>query len=258
MPTVIEPKSEKESKPQLVPPPSNEPELFAAELAMEKRGLNLFPIILILGLVVVVGGFLFYLVKNARDVLTVPVATTSITDILKAQGPATVHFNTGTVEPSVNGGPEPNYKLLEKAGVVAIITPKAKAKAKAAAPTSLTVNITGPGEALLSSIDGVTKAKNADGTTTYTVPLAVRQLVSVDKVTMVKPHVAQVAYTWKWVPNRLGQDFDASGSLAQSFSSWERETLIRSYGADFYSAEPTKASIVLMESENGVWKPYTE
>ena len=36
MPTVIEPKSE-ESKPQLVPPVSNEPELFAAEIAMEKQ-----------------------------------------------------------------------------------------------------------------------------------------------------------------------------------------------------------------------------
>jgi len=262
MPTIIEPKTEKEAKPQLVPPPSNEPELFAAEIAMEKKGLNLFPIILILALVVVVGGFIFYFVKSARDVLTVPVATTSLSDILKAQAPPTVHFNTGTVDPSISGGPEVNYKLLEKAGVIEIIAPKPKAKGKAKgaaeAPTSLTVNISGSGGTLLNSIDGVTKAKNADGTTTYTVPLAIRQLVSVEKITTVKPHLAQVAYTWKWVPNRLGQDFDASGSLVQGFSSWERTNLIRSYGVDFYRAGPTKSSIVLMEGDNGNWKPYTE
>jgi hypothetical protein len=252
MPTVIEPKSEQESKPQLVPPPSNEPELFAAEIAMEKKGLNLFPVFLILALVVVLGGFIFYFVRSATEVLTVPVATTAIGDILKAQPPPAVHFSTGTVDPSIGGGPELNYKLLEKAGVIAITAPKAKGS------YSLTVNMTGPGETLLNSIDGVTKAKNSGGTTTYTVPLAVRHLVSVDKVTMVKPHLAQVAYTWRLVPNRLGQDFDASGSLVQGFSSWERTNLIRSYGVDFYGAGPTKASIVLMESDNGVWKPYTE
>lgn len=258
MPTVIEPKTEKEPKPQLVSPPSNEPELFAAEIAMEKRGLNIFPVILILALVAVVGGTIFYFVKSASEVLTVPVATTSITGVLKAQGPPTVHFSTGTIEPSANGGPEANYKLLEKAGVIEIIAPKPKAKTKAEAPTSLTVKVSGSGESLLNSIDGVMKAKNAEGTTSYTVPLAVRQLVSVDKVTMVKPHLAQVAYTWKWIPNRLGEEFDASGSLVQGFSSWERTNLIRSYGVDFYGAGPTKASIVLMEGDNGGWKPYTE
>ncbi len=25
-------------------------------------------------------------------------------------------------------------------------------------------------------------------------------------------------YTWKWEPNRLGKDFDASGNLVQSFT----------------------------------------
>lgn len=251
MPTVIEPKSEKEVTPQLVSP-SREPELFAAEIEMEKKSLNIFPIILILGLVAVVGGTIFYFVKGARDVLTGPVATTAISNILKMQGPATVHFKTGKVEASINGGHEPQYKLLEKAGVIAANAAKGKTAA------SLTVNITGPGETLLYSIDGVTKAKNADGATTYTVPLAVRQLVSVDKITMVKPHLAQVAYTWKWVPNRLGKEFDASGSLVQSFSSWDRATLIKSYGVDFYNAAPTKSSIVLMEGDNGAWKPYTE
>ena len=252
MPTVIEPKSEKEVTPQLVSPPPSEPELFAAEIAMEKKSLNIFPVILILGLVAVVGGTIFYFVKGARDVLTGPVATTTISDILKAQGPVTVHFKTGRVEPSISGGLEPQYKLLEKAGVIAANAAKGKAA------TSLTVNITGPGESLLNGIDGVTKAKNADGATSYTVPLAVRQLVSVDRITMVKPHLAQATYTWKWVPNRLGKEFDAAGSLVRSFSSWDRTTLIKSYGVDFYSAAPSKSSIVLMEGDNGAWKPYTE
>ena len=80
---------------------------------------------------------------------------------------------------------------------------------------------------MLGTIEGVQKTKNADGTTTYLVPLATRQLVSVDKITMVKPHLAQLDYTWKWLPNRLGNDFEASGSLVKSFSTWDRATLIK-------------------------------
>lgn len=252
MATITEPKTEQEPKPQLVPPPSNEPELFAAEIEMEKKSLNIFPVILILCLVAVVGGTIFYFVKGARDVLTIPAATTTVTDILKAQGPATVHFSSGTVVSSVNERPEdPHYRLLTKAGVITS-APKAKGS------TTLIVSITGPGETLLNSIDGVIKSTEQAGTTSYTVPLATRQLVSIDKVTMLKPHVAQVAYTWKWVPNRLGQEFDASGSLVKSFSSWDRTTLIKSYGVDFYSGDPTRSSIVLMEGDNGVWKPYAE
>ena len=252
MPTTIEPQTEKEARLQPVPPPSNEPELFAAEIEMEKKSLNLFPIILIAGLLVVVGGTIFYLVKGARDVLTVPVATTSLSNILKTQGPATIHFTTGTVEPSINEKPQdPHYKLLAKAGIVTT-APKAKGS------MALIVTMTRPGETVLSNINGVEKNKNIDGTTSYMVPLAERQLVSIDKVTMVRPHVAQVEYTWKWVPNRLGKEFDASGSLVKSFSSWDRATLIKSYGVDFYSAEPTRASIVLMEGNNGVWKPFVE
>jgi len=252
MPTTIEPKTEQESKPQLVPPSSNEPELFAAEIAMEKKGANIFPLILIAALVFVVGGTIYYFVKGARDVLTVPVATTTISDLLKTQGPATVHFTAGTVVPSVNEKPQdPHYKLLAKAGIITA-APKAKGS------NILIVSITGPGETVLKNIDGVEKNKNADGATSYTVPLAVRQLVSIDKVAMVKPHLAQVTYSWKWVPNRLGREFDASGSLVKSFTTWDRATLIKSYGVDFYSADPTKATIVLVEGDNGAWKPFVE
>ena len=249
MPTVTEPKGN-EPKLHLATPPSAEPELFAAEIAMEGKGLNLFPVILILGLVVVVGGTIFYFVKGARDVLTVPVATTTVNKIIDSQGAAIIRFSTGTVVSNVNEKPlDPHYKLLSKAGVL-VTKPKGA--------NSLIVGLTSPGEKLLGDINNVQKNKNADGTTTYLVPLAVRKLVSVDKVTMIKPHLAQVEYTWKWAPNRLGQEFEASGSLVQSFSTWDRATLIKSYGVDFYGAAPAKASVTLLEGDNGTWKPYTE
>ena len=248
MATITEPETEKEPKPKLVPPQSSEPELFAAELEMEKRSHNFLPLLLVAGLVFVVGGTIFYFVKGARDVLTVPGATTSINSILKAQGPSLVRFTAGTVD-SFNSQQDPQYKLLSQAGVI-VTKPKG--------PATLIVNVTGPGETVLSNIDGVEKSKTVTGNTSYAVPLAVRKLVSIDKVTMVKPHLAQVDYTWKWQPNRLGQEFDASGGLVKSFSSWDRATLIKSYGVDFYSAAPTKTSIILMETDDGAWKPYTE
>ena len=249
MPTVIEPRTNKESKPQLVPPASNETELFAAEIAMEKNS-NFFPLILIAGLVLVVGGTIYYFVKSARDVLTIPVATTTVNQVLKSQAPATNRFSTGNVTSSVNEKPQdPHYKLLAKAGIV---TTKAKGA------TALTVTLTDAGAKLLGTIDGVQKTRNPDGPTTYLVPLAVRTLVSVDKITMIKPHLAQVDYTWKWTPNRLGNQFEASGSLVKSFSTWDRATLIKTYGVDFYNAGPTKVSLVVAEADNGTWKPYVE
>jgi hypothetical protein len=83
-------------------------------------------------------------------------------------------------------------------------------------------------------------------------------LLQIDKVTMIKPHLARVDYTWKWVPNRLGREFDASGDLVHEFNTWDRATLIKTYGVDFYSGAPTKAGVVLMETKDGSWKPYVE
>ena len=122
---------------------------------------------------------------------------------------------------------DPHYKLLDKAGIV---TTKAKGY------NSLIVVLNPAGEKLFSGIEGVQKSTNPDKTVSYVVPLAERKLVAVNNVTMIKPHLAQVQYTWKWAPNRLGQDFDASGSLVKSFGTWDRATLIKSYGVDFYGA----------------------
>ncbi len=151
---------------------------------------------------------------------------------------------------SVNEKPQdPHYRLLAKIGV---ITTKPKGY------SSLIVSLTPEGEKLLSNIQGVQKASKPDGTVTYLIPLAERKLVDVANVSMIKPHLARVEYSWKWQPNRLGTEFDASGSTVKSFTSWDRATLIKTYGADFYSAPPSKASIVLMETDKGNWKPYVE
>ncbi|HUK42805.1 MAG TPA: hypothetical protein VLW48_00025 [Candidatus Bathyarchaeia archaeon] len=249
MPTVTEPTNQA-AKPQLESPKPVEPELFAAEIEMEKKSSNFFPLLLIAGLIFVVGGTIYYFVKGAQDVLTAPVATATISQVLNAQSAATIRFSTGTVVSSVSEKPlDPHYKLLAKAGVV-VTKPKGA--------NSLIVTMTPAGETLLDNITGVQKSRNPDGGTTYLVPLAERKLVSVDKVTMLKPHLAKVDYTWQWKANRLGQEFDASGSLVKSFSTWDRSTLIKSYGVDFYSAAPAQSSIVLMEGDNGAWKPYSE
>ncbi len=248
MATVSEPKAEKEPKPQLVPPARTEPELFAAEIEMERKSHNFLPVLLALALAGLIGGTVYYVWKTAHNVLPPAEATTSISNILKTQAPATVTFRIGVVQP--NGGPQdPAYKLLSKAGVV---TTKPKGAA------ALVVSVTAAGEDLLNSITGVKKVKDSDATTAYTVPLAERKLLSIDNITMVRPRVAQVAYTWKWEPNRLGKDFDAAGSLVRSFSNWDRQTLIQSYGVDFYNAAPSKAGILLMQNDDGSWTRYRD
>jgi len=248
MPIVSEPKTNEEVKPQVETPEPAEPELFAAEIAMEKSSFNFLPVLLIAALVLVVGGFVYWFIQTTREVLSVPEATATVNDILRAQGPAITHFTTGTVDPD-NGQQDPQYKLLSKAGVV-LTKPKA--------PVSLLVSITGPGENLLSNIEGVQKVKKQSGNIAYSLPLAERKLVSIDHIVLLKPHLAKVDYTWKWVPNRLGREYDASGELIQSFSTWERSVLIKSYGVDFYSAAPAKASVVLVKANDGPWEPYRE
>ena len=249
MPTVVDPEIKDNANPDSASVPQM-PEMFAAEVAMEGKSSNLGPLIMVLALVTVVGGTLFYFVKTARAVLSVPTATTSVNEILKAQGKGQINFSVGTVVSSMNEkATDPQYKLLAKAGVLAV---------QSKSWNSIIATLTPGGEKLLSEIPGVEKGKNSDGNVTYSVPLAVRTLVQIDKVTMIKPHLARVDYTWKWVPNRLGKDFDASGDLAHTFNTWDRATLIKNYGVDFYGAAPSRASVVLAESKDGVWKPYVD
>lgn len=243
MPTVVDPKNPTESS-------IKEPELFAAEVAMEKKSSGFGVYIMIAALLAVVGGTIFYFVRTAQNVLSEPKATVAINNILKAQGEGKIQFSVGTVVSSVNEKPnDPHYKLLAKAGILNV---------KQKSYNTIIAEVTPAGQKVLGDIPGVQKGKSPDGNVTYSVPLAERKLVQIDTITMIKPQLARVDYTWKWQPNRLGKDFDASSNLVHEFNTWDRGTLIKSYGVDFYGGAPTKASVTLLESKDGVWKPYVE
>ncbi len=98
MATVKEPKTEQETQPQPVSQLPSEPDIFAAELAMENKSHNFVPLLLAAALVLVVGGTIYHFVQSSHEVLSVSEATTTVNDILR-QGSAVSHFSTGTVDP---------------------------------------------------------------------------------------------------------------------------------------------------------------
>jgi hypothetical protein len=224
--------------------------MFETEEQIEKTssGSSARFLIILLIIILVGAGVVYFIVKSQKP-LSQEQATVVIGGILKAKGPAIVHFHVGTVVPSVDENPRgPHYALLEKAGYLKL--------------TKMTgggtrVELTPLGTDMFPRFPEFKKIKNPDGTDGYIVPLSERKLVAVNSVTMSTPTTATVEYTWKWTPNKVGDDFDASGKLAQSFSSWDRATLIQKYGVDFYHAAPQKASIDLVRGDKG-WKIATD
>ena len=182
MPTISDPEI-KEPKPQLVVPEVKQPELFAAEIEMERKSSSILPMLLVLGLVGVVLGTLVYFWKGSQEKLSPEAATVAVNGILKGQGPAEIRFTTGTITSSVNDKAlDPHYKLLAKAGILAT---------KPRTWNSIFAEMTPAGEKVLAGIPGVEKSTNPDKTITYLVPLAQRKLVSIDNITMVRPHLAE-------------------------------------------------------------------
>jgi hypothetical protein len=226
--------------------------MFEQELEMEKSQSSVVPLLLIVTLILAIVGVSGYYLLESRKVLANQDAAAVATSVLKAQGPATLKFHTGVIKSSVDDKPhDPHYRLLEKAGLVRIghdtgpyntITP---------------VELTLQGQHLLEEITGVTKGSEKDGTVVYSVPLADRKLIAVTKVNMVSPTRALVDITWKWEPNKLGNLFDASGSMVKGFNTWDRATLIQKYGADFYHADPTQVTLSMMKGDNG-WQIAVE
>jgi hypothetical protein len=217
--------------------------MFEDEIELEKRSSSVVPLLLIIALIVSILGVAGYYVWESRKVLTSEEATQLVTRVMKAQGPATIHFHVGNVPVSVDEKPrDPHYRLLEKAGLIKVgkdqgrITP---------------VLLTSAGEKLLSEIPGVQKAKDKDNTDVYVVPVADRKLVDVPKVTMQGPTHARVTYAWRWEPNQVGELFEASGSLVKSFNTWDRGALIQKYGANFYHGGPTQTSLPLLKGDKG-------
>ena len=220
--------------------------MFEAEIEMERRS-SFLPLLLMMCLLAGIVGLAAYVLLQvrAKTPLTAQEASGLVTATLQGLGPAIIHFHTGLVKSSADEKPEdPNYRLLEKAGIVKL------AKAPRGA---VQVTLTPAGERLLTALPGFKKEKEADGTFSYRAPLAERQFVGVAGVNMIGVNSATVDYNWKWVPNPLGNVFDAGGSLVKSFNMWERQTLITKYEVDFYNGSPTKSTLALVRSDRG-WK----
>lgn len=224
--------------------------MFEAEVELERRS-SFLPMLLLVCLIAAIGGMVAYVVIQVRSKtpLTADQASVVVTTVLQGPGPAIIHFRSGVVTSSVAEKPgDPNYRLLQKAGIVKL--------ANAARGATL-VSVTPGGERLLTGIPGFKKWKEADGTFSYQVPLAQRQLVSIASVTMNGVNNAVVVYSWKWTPNQLGEVFDAGGPLVKGFNLWDRQTLINKYEAAFYKADPMKSTLALARTDQG-WKISTE
>ncbi|HEY3926900.1 MAG TPA: hypothetical protein VGL89_00875 [Candidatus Koribacter sp.] len=169
-------------------------------------------------------------------------ASQLITTILKQKGPATLQFKTGLVKQSQDDKPfDPHYKLLEHAGLIKSVKKDA----------GLLVTLTPAGEKVLTDIQGTVRTKRLQGGEAITVPLATRKLAAITKVEVLSPTRANVNYTWKWEPTKMGEVFDADSPLVAKFGIWERQSLIKDYNVDFYHAEPKPESFTFVRGPAG-------
>ncbi len=220
--------------------------MFEAEVEMERRS-SFLPLLLMLCLLAGIVGVAAYVLLqvHGKTPLRAEEASPLVVAALQGPGPAVIHFRTGLVKSSADEKPEdPNYRLLEKAGII---------KTAKAPHGAVQVSLTPAGETLLSDLPVLKKEKEADGTVLYQVPLAERKFVSIAAINTIGVDSATVDYNWKWVPNQLGNVFDAGGPLVKSFNMWERQTLINKYEVDFYNGSPTKSTLALVRGDRG-WK----
>ena len=224
--------------------------MFEAEVEMERRS-SFLPLVLMMCLVTAIVGLATYVLLQVRErtPLSAEQASGIVAATLQGPGPAIIHFRTGLVKPSADEKPgDPNYRLLEKAGIV---------KLAKASQGSVVVSITPGGERLMTGLPRFKKSKETDGTFLYQAPLAQRQFVRIAGVNMNGVNTAIVEYNWKWAPNQLGDVFDAGGPMVKSFNMWERQTLINKYEADFYHGNPTRSTLALVRSGKE-WKISTQ
>ncbi len=226
--------------------------MFEDEIKMEEKSSNVIPLLMALALAVAIVGGLAYFVMESKRSLSQEEASKVVTTILQTQGPAKVHFHAGgRIEPSMDEKPfDPHYRFLEKLGIVKLRKPTYK---------GLEVTITPDGLKELQAC-GAKEDKNSDGTDAFTVPLANRKLLAIEKIEIPRPGIAKVQYTWNWEPTTLGKDFDANSKAMSAMPVWDRTLLIQKYGADFYlDAEPKKITINLAwDPKTSSWKPLTE
>ncbi len=215
--------------------------MFEQELELEKKeGGGFGPVIVIVLMVGLIVGGIGYMVWQGTRTLKPEEATKVLTAALLQQKPASVRFQTGHLNysNSVDSLTDPQYKLLEKLGIITTKTQK---------DGSMNVALTADGEKRISAIPNLKKTDDKDGTVLYVVPLAKRSLVKVEKINKLGTGVAEVEYTWTWQPNELGNDFDAAGPAVQAFGTYERSVLIQKYGAEFYTARPQDVTVKMVK-----------
>jgi hypothetical protein len=224
--------------------------MFEQEVEMEQRQSSVVPLLLIIAMIMAFVGVAGYYVLENRKVLPATEASNLIASSLKQDGPVTIQFKVGLVVASVQDRPNgPNYRLLEKAGLITIGKDKGRVTP---------ITLTAAGRKLLAELPGVSQTNDPkDGTKAYLVPVAVRRLVGTPKVTMTGMGRATADFTWGWEPNQVGEMLDASGPLVKSFNTWDRGTLIDKYGVKFYHGEPTKAVMAFVRADNE-WKVSSE
>ena len=216
--------------------------MFEAEIEMEEKSSSFGPVLFIAVLVLAIAGVIYYAIHEKNKSMTEAEASQLITSILKTKGPATIRFRTGIVKQTVEDKPfDPQYKLLEHAGIIKT------AKHDAA----LQVALTPAGERVISEIKGTTRTRRLEGGETIVVPLADRKLVAITKVEVLSPSRANVNYTWNWSSTRMGEVFDVNNPLVGKFNVWERGSLIKDYGVDYYHADPKPDSFSFVRSSAG-------
>lgn len=217
--------------------------MFEQEVEMEKRNSSVVPLLLIVVMILSIVGVAVYYLLQSRQVVSQQEARDVIVASLKSMGPVTVHFETGLVKASVEEKPhDPNYRLLDKAGLISIGKDKG---------WKTPVALTAKGRDFLAAIPGVIRSKDKDGSDIYVIPVAERKLASISKITKTGTGRAAVEYEWKWEPNQFGELLDASGPLVKGFNTWDRATLISKYGANFYHAEPARVAVTLVKADKG-------
>jgi len=218
--------------------------MFEQEIEMEQRQSSVVPLLLIILMIVAFVGVAAYYVVQNQKVLPATEASNLITNSLKEGGPVTIQFRTGMVIASVAERPHgPNYRLLEKAGLLNIGKDKGRATP---------VTLTGEGRKLMADLPGVSKSKDAkDGTDIYVVPVAERVLSGTPQITMMGMGRAKAEFTWTWAPNQVGEMLDASGALVKSFNTWDRGTLIDKFNVKFYHGDPTKGTLYFSRGDKG-------
>lgn len=223
--------------------------MFEEELELEKKEFGLVPMLMVGALVTAIGLGAAFIYKETRRQFTADQGKQVANAVLAAQGPAVAHFHTGQVKSTNDERPDAaQYRLLAKAGILQV-----GKEANGKFPVKLTAS----GEKLFADIPGVRHAEDASRATAYNVPLAERYLVDVAAGTMLVPTRAQFDYRWKWTPNSLGEIYDASGKLVQSFNTWDRQTLIDKNNVKFYHGDPQKNTLHVVW-QNDTWQTAKE